>query len=160
MTPGMPGRDDMRFRRSSWSVLLASVLLVVACTRAPHDPVLECLNGAVKAAESRDAVGVLARLSSGYRDAEGGKAEAALSLRRYFAAYESLSISLADVAIRRGDSSARARFTVRMSGRPRAVAGLEGILPRASRWRFDVHLEEEKDGWKIVEAAWESLEDD
>ena len=41
-------------------------------------------------------------------------------------------------------------FTVRMSGRPRAVAGLEGLLPRASRWRFIVRLEAERDGWKMV----------
>lgn len=150
----------MRFRGSNGSVLLVSVLLVAACTRAPRDPVLECLNGAAKAAEARDADGVLARLSSGYRDAEGGKAEAALSLRRYFEAYESLSISLADVTVRRGDSSARARFTVRISGRPRAVAGLEGLLPRASRWRFDVRLKAERDGWKISEAGWKPLESD
>ncbi|HQR44567.1 MAG TPA: hypothetical protein PLB02_11550 [Thermoanaerobaculia bacterium] len=150
----------MRYRRRSRSVPLASILLVAACSRAPRDPVLECLNGAAKAAEARDADGVLARLSSAYRDAEGGKAEAALSLKRYFAAYESLSISLAAVTLRRGDSSARARFTVRMSGRPRAVAGLDGILPRASRWRFDVRLEAEGDGWKISEAAWEPLESD
>lgn len=102
----------------------------------------------------------MARISEGYRDAEGGKADAALSLKRYFATYESLSISLAKVAVLRGDASARARFTVRMSGRPRAVGGLEGLLPRASRWRFDVRLEAEKDGWKITEAAWERLEDD
>lgn len=104
--------------------------------------------------------GVLASVSEGYRDAAGGKADVALSLKRYFAAYESLSISLADVAVQRGDASARARFTVRMSGRPRAVAGLEGLLPRASRWRFDVRLEAEKDGWRITEAAWERFEDD
>jgi len=118
------------------------------------------LHGAAKAAEARDADRVLARVSEGYRDAAGGKADTALSLKRYFAAYESLSISLADVGIQRGDTSARARFAVRMSGRPRAVAGLEGLLPRASRWRFDVRLEAEKEGWKITDAAWERLEDD
>jgi hypothetical protein len=150
----------MSLRRTGRLFLLVSVLLVTACTRAPRDPVLDCLNGAAKAAESRDADGVLARISERYRDAAGGKADAALLLKRYFAAYESLSISLADVAVQRGDASARARFTVRMSGRPRAVAGLEGLLPRASRWRFDVRLEPEKGGWKITDAAWERLEDD
>lgn len=47
-----------------------------------------------------------------------------------------------------------------MSGRPRAVAGLEGLLPRALRWRFDVRPEGQKVGWKITEAARERLEDD
>lgn len=152
--------DARSLLRSREFSLLGAVLLVAACARAPRDPVLDCLNGAAKAAEARDADGVLGRVSEGYRDAAGGKADAALSLKRYFAAYESLSISLADVAVRRGDASARARFTVRMSGRPRAVAGLEGLLPRASRWRFDVRLEAEKEGWKISEAAWDRLEDD
>jgi hypothetical protein len=139
---------------------LAAVLLVVACARAPRDPVLECLDGVAKAAEARDADGVLARVSERYRDSSGGKPDAALLLKRTFAAYESLSISLVNVAVQHGDTSARARFTAKMSGRPRAVAGLEGLLPRASRWRFDVRLEAEKDGWKITEAAWERLEDD
>ena len=150
----------MSLRRTSGHFLLVAVLLIAACARAPGDPVLDCLNGAAAAAEARDADGVLARLSEGYRDTAGGKADAALLLRRYFAAYESLSISLAGISVQRGEASARARLTVKMSGRPRAVAGLEGLLPRASRWRFDVGLEAEKDGWKITEAAWERLEDD
>ena len=156
--PRAPERDGLN-RGREW-LGLAAVFLVVACARAPRDPVLECLDGVAKAAEVRDADGVLARVSEGYRDNSGAKTDAALLLKRYFAAYESLSISLADVSVERGDDSARARFTVRMSGRPRAVAGLEGLLPRASRWRFDARLEAEKDGWKITEAAWARLEDD
>ncbi len=156
--PGAPGRGALN-RGRVWLGLTA-VFLVAACARTPRDPVLECLDGVAKAAEARDADGVLARVSEAYRDEVGGKSDAALLLKRYFAAYESLSISLADVAVRRGDTSARARFTARMSRRPRAVAGLEGLLPRASRWRFDVRLEAEKDDWKITEAAWERLEDD
>jgi hypothetical protein len=46
-----------------------------------------------------------------------------------------------------------------MSGRPRAVAGLEGLLPRSSRWSFDVRLEAGASGWKIASAAWTLLED-
>jgi len=153
-------RDARCLRRTSRYFFLAFVLFVAACARAPRDPVVDCLYGAAKSAEARDADGLLARVSEGYRDAAGGKADAGLLLKRYFAAYESLSISLANVAVQRGESSARARFTVRMSGRPRAVAGLEGLLPRASRWRFDVRLAAEKDGWRITEAAWERLGDD
>ncbi len=150
----------IRPSRDSLKVGVALLLLAAACGRSSNDPVMDCLNGVTKAAEARDAEGVLARVSEGYRDAEGGKADAASTLRRYFAAYESLSIALADVAVQRGDTSAKARFTVRMSGRPRAVAGLEGLLPRSSRWRFVVRLEAETEGWRITEAAWERLEDD
>jgi hypothetical protein len=46
-----------------------------------------------------------------------------------------------------------------MSGRPRAVVRLEGLLPRSSRWSFDVRLEAGPGGWKIASAAWTQLED-
>lgn len=159
MSTGERKEVGRRSRARTRSLLLLAALLA-ACSRSPRDPVLDCLHGAAKAAEARDAGGVLARISESYRDAEGGKAEASLTLKRYFAAYESLSISLADVAVRRGEASAQARFTITMTGRPRAVAGLEGLLPRSSRWRFDVRLEQEKDGWRITDAAWERLDDD
>ena len=64
--------------RQCWWIGLASVLLLAACARAPGDPVLECLRGAAKAAEARDADGVLARISESYNDTAGGKADAAL----------------------------------------------------------------------------------
>ena len=42
----------------------------------------------------------------------------------------------------------------------RAVGGLDGLLPRTSRWSFDVRLESGKGGWRIASAAWSRLEDD
>jgi hypothetical protein len=142
------------------AALAAGAFLLAACSRAPRDPVVECLQGAVAAAEKRDADGFMARVSEGFRDAGGGsKADASALVRRYLAAYESLSLALSDVAVERGPASAQAKFKVRMSGRPRAVAGLEGLLPRASRWSFDVRLEAGPGGWKIASAAWTQLED-
>lgn len=141
-------------------ILAASLLLLASCRRAPRDPVSECLKGAVAAAERRDADGVMARVSEDFRDAGGGsKADAAALVRRYLGAYESLSLTLSDVAAERGPASAQAKFKVRMSGRPRAVAGLEGLLPRSSRWSFDVRLEAGPDGWRIASASWTQLED-
>ncbi len=147
--------------RARAPLLAASVFLLAACSRAPRDPVMECLKGAVAAAEKRDADGVMNRVAETFRDADGGgKADAAALVRRYLAAYESLSLSLSDVAIERGPAAAQAKFKVRMSGKPRAAFGLDGLLPRASRWSFDVRLESEKDGWRIVSAAWTRLGDD
>ena len=139
--------------------LAACVLLLASCG-APRDPVTECLKGAVAAAEKRDADGVMARVAEGFRDAEGGgKADAAALVRRYLGAYESLSLTLSDVAVERGPAAAHAKFRVRMSGRPRAVGGLDGLLPRSSRWSFDVRLEAGPGGWKIASAAWSPLDD-
>jgi hypothetical protein len=146
----------MRLRRAA----IALAFLLLASCRAPRDPVTECLKGAVAAAEKRDADGVMTRVAEGFRDAEGGgKADSAALVRRYLAAYESLSLTLSDVAVERGPAAAHAKFRVRMSGKPRAVGGLEGLLPRSSRWSFDVRLEDGAGGWKIASAAWSQLDD-
>ena len=101
----------------------------------------------------------MSRVAEGFRDAEGGgKADAAALVRRSLAAYESLSLTLSDVAIERGPAAAQAKFKVRMSGRPRAVGGLDGLLPRSSNWSFDVRLEAGTGGWKITWASWTRLE--
>jgi hypothetical protein len=144
-----------------FALVLSLVLLPVsACRRAPRDPVLACLTGAIAAAESRDTDGVMSRVAEGFRDAEGGgKADAAALVRRTLAAYDSLSLTLSDVAIERGAAAAHAKFRVRMSGRPRAVGGLDGLLPRSSRWSFEVRLEAGRGGWKIAWASWTRLED-
>jgi hypothetical protein len=143
------------------ALTLSLVLLPIsACHRALRDPVMACLTGAALAAESRDADGVMSRVAEGFRDAEGdGKAEAAALVRRTLAAYTSLSLTLSDVAIERGEAAAQARFKVRMSGKPRGVGGLDGLLPRSSRWSFDVRLEAGTGGWKIAWASWTRLED-
>lgn len=141
-------------------VLTLVLLSPSACRRASRDPVIACIEGAVRAAESRDADGVMRSLAEDFRDAEGGgKADSAALVRRTLAAYESLSLTLSDVAIERGKAAAHAKFRVRMSGRPRSVGGLEGFLPRSSRWSFDVRLEAGTEGWKIAWASWARLED-
>jgi len=123
--------------------------------------VKETVSGAVKAAEKRDADAVVAYLSASFRDGDGGdREEAAATVRRYLAAYERLSLSVSGLAMERGPESAEAVFTVRMSGTPRAVGGLEGWLPRTSRWRFRLRLEAEKGDWKISHAEWTRLEEE
>ncbi|MGE5716668.1 MAG: hypothetical protein ACM369_08480 [Acidobacteriota bacterium] len=141
------------------ALLLSLILLSASACRRERDPVMACLTGAVASAEARDADGVMSRVAEGFRDAEGGgKADAAGLVRRSLAAYEWLSLTLSDVAIERGPAAAQAKFKVRMSGRPRAVGGLEGLLPRSSNWSFDVRLEPGTGGWKIVWASWTRLE--
>jgi hypothetical protein len=140
---------------------LSLVLLPASgCHRERQDPVMACLTGAVAAAEKRDADGVMTHLAEGFRDAEGGgKADTAALVRRTLAAYQSLSLTISGVAVERGPAAAQAKFKVRMSGRPRAVGGLEGLLPHSSNWSFDVRLEAGTGGWKITWASWTRLED-
>jgi hypothetical protein len=141
-------------------IVAVAVTLLTSCGREARDPVRETVNRVAAAAESRDAGAVAGCLSAGFRDADGGgKADAADLLRRTLAAYESISLTLTDVAIERGLEAARATFRVGMSGKPRAVSGLEGLLPRTSRWRFELRLELEKGSWKITWASWRRLEE-
>jgi hypothetical protein len=145
----------LRFLRAA-----AALVLLASCSREPRDPVRETLKRVVVSAEARDAGAVAGYLSASFRDAEGGsKADAADLLRRYLAAYESISLSLSDEVIAKGPAAANATFKVRMSGKPRAVAGLEGFLPRTSTWRFELRLELEKGSWRITSAAWRRLEE-
>ncbi|MGZ5427041.1 MAG: hypothetical protein ACXWE1_07505 [Thermoanaerobaculia bacterium] len=131
-----------------------------ACHRARRDPVMACLTGAVAAAEARDADGVMRHVAEGFRDAEGGgRVDAAALVSRTLTAYESLSLTLSGVAIERGPAAAQAKFRVRMSGKPRTVGGLDGLLPRSSHWSFDVRLEAGTGEWKIAWASWTRLED-
>ena len=145
-------------RRVVAGSLVVAVLL--ACSRTPRDPVQEAVAGAVKAAEKRDADSVAAFLAPGFRDAAGGdREEAAATVHRYLAAYERLSLTVSDLVVERGAASGQARFTVSMSGTPRAIGGLEGWLPRTSRWRFDLRLEPAEGGWKITHAAWTRVDE-
>jgi len=137
------------------------VALLLGCSRTPRDPVQEAVAGTVKAAQKRDADAVAAFLAPGFRDTAGGdRDEAAATVRRYFAAYESLSLTVSNLVVERGAASGQARFTVSMSGTPRAIGGLEGLLPRASRWHFDLRLEPGDGGWKITHAAWTRVEEE
>jgi len=145
--------------RRSFAVPLL-VALLLACSRTPHDPVEAAVAGIVKAAEKRDADSVAAFLAPGFRDAAGGDRDgAATTVRRYLAAYESLSFTVSNLVVERGPASGQARFTIAMSGTPRAIGGLEGWLPRTSHWRFDLRLEPAEGGWKITHAAWTRVEE-
>jgi hypothetical protein len=138
----------------------AALIVLSSCGREARDPVRQALKGVVAAAEARDAGAVAGYLSADFRDADGGtRTDAAELLRRYLAAYENISLSLSEVVIEREPEAARATFTVGMSGKPRAVAGLEGLLPRTSRWRFVLRLEARNGVWKITWASWKQLEE-
>jgi hypothetical protein len=124
------------------------------------DPVRATLDRIRKAAEARDAAGVVENLGSDFRDdAGGGAGEVSEALRRYFAAYEILNLQMRDITIERSEQAARARFRVEFSGQPRKIGGLDGLLPSASTYKFDVRLVPDGKRWKVAWAAWEVVGD-
>jgi len=138
------------------AILLSSLL--VACG-PKGDPARQALDAVVKGAEGRDADDVLKRIAADYKDDEGsGRVEVEGLLKRYLAAYDSLSIRLSDVTIEPGASARRATFVAHLSGTPRKLGGLEGFLPRSAAYRFEVRLAPENGVWKIYKASWRQLE--
>ena len=82
------------------------------------------------------------------------RSDAEATIRRLFAGYEKLDVTLRDVQIERSEGAAIARFRVDLSGKPRAVGGLEGILPRTSSYRFELRLVPSGDRWLVAWASW------
>ena len=109
----------------------------------------------VKAANARDAKALFERVAGNFQGADGsGRVDAEATVARYFAAYEVLNVSIRDVRIERGEGAARVRLSAEMSGQPRRIPGLEGLVPPSSKYDFDLRLVSEGGGWKVAWAQW------
>ncbi len=139
--------------------LLAAFLLVLAALaacRKESDPVRSALDALAKAASHRDADAAADLLATTYADAEhADRAAALLTIRRYFAAYESISASFSDLTIDRKTDLARAIFTATFDGAPRKIGSLEGFLPRSAKVKFEMNLVPEEGRWKVAWAGWQ-----
>jgi hypothetical protein len=147
------------------SVILAGVVACVAaagspgCSRKPTDPVVVLLAELAAAAEARDADRFAESLSAQFKTAdETGKPDTVLLLKRYFAAYEAVSIDVYGVEIERGEGEARVRCIVEMKGRARKLPGLDGFLPPDAAYRFELGVGDEAGTWRVRGARWESTE--
>jgi hypothetical protein len=112
------------------------------------------------AAEARDADRFGARLSERL-EGKGqvmDRADAVATLRRYFAAYESVSVEVDGVEVDRQGTAARVRCVVGLSGRARRLPGLDALLPPSAAYRFDLEVADEGGVWRVRTAAWEPAE--
>lgn len=137
--------------------ILALLLLAAAlpACRKESDPVRATLDALAKAASDRDADAAGDLLATAYADAEhADRAAALLTIRRYFAAYESISASFSDLTIDRKPDLARVTFTATFDGAPRKIGALEGMLPRSAKVKFEMNLVPEEGRWKVAWAGW------
>jgi hypothetical protein len=137
--------------------ILALLLLATAlpACRKESDPVRATIDGLAKAASDRDADDAGDLLATTYADAEhADRAAALLTIRRYFAAYERISTSFADVRIDRKPDLARATFTATFDGAPRKLGALDAMLPRTAKVKFEMNLVPEEGRWKVAWAGW------
>jgi hypothetical protein len=136
--------------------VLAILGLAAGCHRA-GDPVRETIDDLTRAANRRDAGDVADLLAPDFRAEDGtDRAEAAATVRRYFAAYEKLSVEMKDVTIERSEAAALVRFRADLSGKPSKIGGgvLEGLIPSNSSWQFELRLVPVEGKWKIAWATW------
>lgn len=145
-------------RRFRALALLTLLVASASACREKGDPVRQTLDRLVAAAEDRDAGDFVESLAPDFRAADGtGRADAEATVRRYFAAYESLDVRISDVSIERAAGAARVRFRADLSGKPRSIGGLEGLLPAKSAYRFDLRLSPAEAGrWLVSWASWEN----
>jgi hypothetical protein len=136
--------------------LLAALLIVSFATcRKQADPVRATIDALAEAASDRDADAAGELLATAYADAEhADRAAALVTIRRYFAAYESIATSFSDLQIERKPDLARATFTAAFDGAPRKIGSLEGFLPRTAKVKFEMNLVPEGGRWKVTWAGW------
>lgn len=141
------------------SGLALAAAAAALCCGEKGDPVRASVDRMVKAAHARDAGAFGDNIAADFSAADGmTRADALLTVKRYFAAYAILDVTLRDVTIERAENAARARFTAQLEGQPQKIGGLDAILPRSSAWKFELRLTPDGSRWKVAWASWEPAE--
>ena len=139
--------------------LALAAAATLLCCGPKGDPVQAALDRMVKAAHDRSADAFAENLADDFSGADGmTRAEALSTVRRYFGAYAILDVTLSGVTVERGENVARVRLTADLSGQPQKIGGLEGLLPRSSRYRFELRLVPDGSRFKVAWASWEPAE--
>lgn len=134
--------------------------LALAGCRSQPDPALALVDTLRTSAEDRDAQTIADHLSDDFKgNGSVDKAEATASLRRYFAAYESVRLAVYDVTVtRRTETEVDLGFRAEFNGAARRIGGLDGFLPPSAAERFDLRLARRGSDWKVIAAEWRPIE--
>jgi len=146
----------MAIWKSSRSIGLAVCLVAGAACRPAKDPIVSAVDSLVDAANRRDRSAIVNSLTADFQAADGSSLpDADQRLRQVFAGYDSLNVTLSGLTIDRGNEVALARFHLDLNGAPARLGGLESLLPRSSRYKFELRLVPAGDAWKVAWASWE-----
>jgi len=153
---GASSTRERPVRRRVWLVgASVAAARALGCKRAPGDPVEALLDELEAAAEDRDAERFTARLASGFRgQGRFSREEAGARLRRYFAAYESVGLTVYGVEVDPRPQGPTVRCIVEFSGRARAIGGLQGLLPPSAVYRFTLETAEAGERLEVLGADW------
>src|SRR5262245_774306 len=142
------------------AIAIGMVMLgfALACAKK-GDPVQGTLDRMVKAAHARDSAALFESVAADFQGADGSsRSDAEALVRRMFGAYEILDVAIHDVQVERGENAARVRLTADLSGQPLKVGGLDGLVPRAAKYDFDLRLSSDGKSWKVAWASWQPRE--
>jgi hypothetical protein len=138
---------------------LALARLLASDGRTDEDLIRVLIEDGARAAEEKRIGDAVAGLSERFRGEGLDKSEVKRLVAFHVLRGESVSVSIAGSRIRVEGARARAgvdTILVRGSGRGKALASL---LPNeAGAHRFDLALEREEDGWRIVAADWRPID--
>jgi hypothetical protein len=142
--------------------ILATLFLASAASCGKEaDPVRATIEALEAAVEDRDADEAAALFAAAYTDPEHADRDAALlTIRRYFTAYERISVSFTDLVVDRKPEIARATFTAAFDGAPRKLGAFDAMLPRTAKVKFEMNLVPEEGGWKVAWAGWRVVTED
>jgi hypothetical protein len=158
------GAPELRFpsgraRGALAACALAGAALGAACSSTPADPVQALLAELEAAAEARDAERFGERLSPDFKaDGAVSRADGVATLRRYFAGYESVALTVYGTEVERSGATARIRTVVEFSGRARKLGGLDGLLPPDAVYRFDMDAADEGGVWRVRACQWQAVD--
>lgn len=137
-----------------YAIAAAAALLSAGCGKK-RDPVRDAVDALAKAADARDENALFSHVAPNFQAADGsGLADAKALVERAFAAYEILDVKFSNVQIERAEGAARVRFHAEMSGQPRKVGGLDGLLPSSAKYDFDLRMVPDGGTWKVAWAQW------
>ncbi|HET7453365.1 MAG TPA: hypothetical protein VFL12_11520 [Thermoanaerobaculia bacterium] len=137
---------------------LAAAALAVAC--APRgDPSAASVRGLARDANRRDAAAIVAVLAPDFRGPAGMRRDDLEGeLRRLFAAYASVDVSVSDVSVDPLPDFDLVRFRAAFRGTARRIGGLAELLPSDARYRFELRLVRDGDRRTVTDAQWQEDE--
>ncbi len=148
----------MKNRSHVLRAVACALALALGCAKK-GDPVKDSLDRMVKAANARDVGALFQSVAADFQAADGsGRADAEALVRRIFAAYEILNVSIHDVQVEKGENAARVRLSADLSGQPVKIGGLDGLVPSSAKYDFDLRLTTDGKSWKVAWASWQRKE--
>ncbi len=143
-------------RRAPW-ISIPILVCLLACAKK-NDPIPQTLDAVLEAANARDTAALMSQVAPDFEAADGtSRLDLEVRLNQYFAAYEILHVSFSDVKIERGNGAAFVRLRATMSGQPKSVGGLSGLLPSEAKYDFEMRLVNNGEAWKLGWAGWKPV---